>query len=102
MAFTEHDNPLLDMYADLFINRSDAYMTRSTTSSWVCCRSQLPTDLLADAVAGRAILGLYSVDSVGCSKWVCLDLDDNARAHLMSRVIAQLDDPVCALLEASR
>lgn len=92
----------LSIYADLFINRADAFMGVADAGHWTCCRRALSLDVLAWALSGRAFLGLYSVSEIGLSRWICLDLDDSAHSSTLFRVVDHLEDPRGALLEESR
>lgn len=89
-------------YADLLINRWDAFMSLALAGHWVCRKQPLTGEYLSAALAGEVALGLYSVDASGLSRWACLDLDDNARGASLWRVVEQLEEPTQALLEVSR
>ncbi len=92
----------LSIYADLFVNRTDAFMSVGSAGHWTCFRRTLSPDVLARALSGQAVLGLYSVSEIGLSRWICLDLDDSAHSSLLLRVADYLDDPHGVLLEESR
>lgn len=89
-------------YADLLINRDDAYMAGAFAGHWVCRRHPMPTGYLAVALAGRGVLGLYSVDDAGLSRWACLDADDDHMGPALCLIANALPDPRSALLEQSR
>lgn len=89
-------------YAHLFVNRGDVVMTCGRSGSWICRRQSLSRSGLSCALAGSGWLGLYAVSEAGASRWICLDLDDDASADRLFQVVDLLDDRNCALLESSR
>src|SRR5688572_17200628 len=93
-----HDQPTptpeqVRAYGSLLINRRDVFLGLALAGHWVCRRQPLTGSYLRAALRAEVGLGLYSVDERGCSRWACLDVDDNVQGARLHRVIAQLEEP---------
>jgi hypothetical protein len=89
-------------YTRLFLNRSDVAMTFTATGHWSWRKQSLTPSWLSSALAGMGSLGLASVSVADASKWIRLDLDDDAQADRLFRIVEALSDPRSAVLESSR
>lgn len=102
VSFPSPSSAFLASYTALFVNRRDVFLTAASGGCWHHCRRELSDVILAAALAGRTLLGLYSVAADQRCRWICLDVDDDARAGALGRAVQLLDGPACTLLELSR
>lgn len=70
-------HPLTQVWWKLFTNRTDGAL-RTRGSTWSFDPLPLTHAAVSHALGGRHPLGVYAVDAMGLSRWLCLDADPDA------------------------
>jgi len=93
-------HPLTDTWWRLFVNRTDGTLRRKG-DGWLFNSSELTQPELDAALHLRQSLGVYTVDQLGLSRWLCLDADTDEGKVLLAEIATSLN-PASTLFELSR